>query len=267
MRLALAVLISCAFACGSRPSVGFLAQPAPRVLEIETRHRLALDLEIGFDGDVERQRWVDQGASRVRSEQQTSGVVVRWLEQVRREGEVVTPDPLEGRSVVVREGAVEPIDPRGPLAPRDEALARTWARALEPDALQVALLARPVVVEERAREAEVAFGTLARGALGPGAELDDVRLVVSAATDAVAVFDVSLAARTTNGATSMRCDLAGTLTVARRGALPLSLSLEGPATFSAPQVGNAPAMQGNGTMHLERRLRLVDTESSTVAER
>jgi hypothetical protein len=268
MRPGLLALISGLVACADRaPPIDFSPASTPRALEIESRHRLALDLSIGFGAEVEQQRWVQQGASRVRVERQAGGVVVRWLEQAQREGEVATPGALEGQAVLVTAAGVEPLDVQRAWEARHDDVARAWARTLEADGLQVALLQRPVVPRERAARLEQAFTRLALDALGPGAALEEVRLVPSTATPAVAVFDVMLAARTNRGGTVMSCTLDGTLTVARQGAVPLSLSLEGPATVEAKETESAPALHASGTMHLERRTRQLDELGSVVAER
>lgn len=266
--LLLAVLISLT-AC--RPSVSapihFSVAPAPNQLEVQSRHRLALELGIGFDGELEAQRWAQQSSTRVRVERREEDVVVRWLEQALREGDVETVEPFVGQSVVVRGASVEPVEPSQALSAAQRVAAQQWARAIEPDALQVALCSTAVRPGARMEALDDALRVLASRALGSGAEVTAASMHLTAATDGVAVFSASLQARTVRETAVMSYDLTGTLTVSRVGALPLSVSLEGPVRIDVPQAGEAPAVHGVGRFQVERRVRVVEPGLPALAER
>jgi hypothetical protein len=248
--LHLAALISLT-AC--RPSVSapihFSVAPAPNQLEVQSRHRLTLELGIGFDGELEAQRWAQQSSTRVRVERREEDVVVRWLEQA------------------LREGDVETVEPSQALSEAQRVAAQQWARAIEPDALQVALCSTAVRPGARMEALDDALRVLASRALGSGAEVAAASMQLTAATDGVAVFSASLQARTVRETAVMSYDLTGTLTVSRVGALPLSVSLEGPVSIDVPQAGEAPAVHGVGRFQVERRVRVVEPGLPALAER
>jgi hypothetical protein len=254
-----------------RPSVSapvhFVIAPAPNQLEVESRHRLALELGIGFDGELEAQRWAQQSSTRVRVERRDDGVVVRWLEQALREGEVEAAERFVGQSVVVRGASVDPVDPSQPVSEAQRSAAQQSVHALEPDALQVALCASPVRPGAHVQALDDALRVLASRALGDGAVVNAASLKLTAATDGVAVFAASLQARTVRETAVMTYDLTGTLTVARLGALPLSVSLEGPVRIDVPQAGEAPAVHGVGSFQVERRVRILEPGLPALAER
>ncbi|MCU0701017.1 MAG: hypothetical protein MUC96_31300 [Myxococcaceae bacterium] len=148
MRTAFWLLISCT-ACHRTAPVGFTVEPLPDVVEVERRHRLSLELGIGFDGALEPQRWDQRSSERVRLERTGDGAVVRCLEALHHDGAVVAPSGLEGLSARVTAAGVTSTDPTRSLTPEQEAGLSGWARALEPDALQRALWTTPIRVRER----------------------------------------------------------------------------------------------------------------------
>ncbi|MDX2012855.1 MAG: hypothetical protein SFW67_21835 [Myxococcaceae bacterium] len=266
MRTALWLLISCT-ACHRATPITFTVEPRPDVVEVERRHRLSLELGIGFDGELDPQRWEQQGFERVRLERTTSGVVVRCLEAGQRDGEVVAPSGLEGLSARVLASGVEPTDPTRPLTPPQRGAMAAWASALEPDTLQLALWSRSHRVRETNAELDDAFATLVGRALGPGSVVEHASLRLVTATEAVAVFDAAVAARVLRGELAISTTLSGTLTVSRSGAVPLSLALEGPVQVSAPEHEGTPALRGAGQLQVARQVRLIEPGSATVAER
>ncbi|MBE2251280.1 MAG: hypothetical protein IAE78_17195 [Myxococcus sp.] len=249
MRASFVVLISLALgACHAEAPVTFSLGTPPGTVEVATRHRLSAHLTIGVGEDVDEQPLDSEASQRARVEWRERASVVRWLEH----------PSLAGRSFSVEGGEARALDDGAPLS-GDEAGDTTAAAAvaLGPDALQVALLRRPLRLRESAPHLDTAFAALARRALGPSVSVEHASLRLQAATDAVAVFSATLVTVTRAGAVTLRAPLYGSLEVRRADTLPLALTLEGPVEVSSQTMEDAPGVSGLGTLVLSRRVTVL----------
>ncbi len=260
MRVSTALLISIVLVgCRREATVTFGRRVAPEQVEISSTQRLSLQLMVGLGEDVEPQTHETSTTLRARVERTGTDQVVRWLEH-----SGVT--SLEGRSFSVSGGTATSIE-SGVALEREQA-ADTLAIAqgvAGPDAVQVALMKKPLSMTGSSPDLDAAFAQLAHRALGDSAVVDNATLRLESASETVATFSASLDSVTNSGPVTMRTQLHGTLEVRRTDTLPLTLTLEGPVEVTSTPSDDEPRLSGKGTLSLSRRLvPLESADESTV---
>ncbi len=249
MRVSTALLISFVLAgCHREAPVTFGRRAAPDQIEVSSTQQLSLQLMVGLGEDVEPQTHESHTTLRARVEGAGSGHVVRWLEHS-------GVGALEGRSFSVNGSQALSVE-SGVALEREQA-ADTLALAqgvVGPDAVQVALMQKPLPMTGSSPDVDAAFGLLARRALGDSAVVEHATLRLETASETVATFSASLDALTSAGPVTMRTQLHGTLEVRRADTLPLVLTLEGPVGVTSTPSDDEPRLSGKGTLALSRRL-------------
>lgn len=248
MRLRLLWLLVAVSACKPERAPVSFALSAPRTIDVDTRRQLELDLSVGVGDEREGDRLVESTHTRARVSRRDGAAEVSWLEHPR----------WSGRNVVVTDA------PSSELELASQALVSSLAM---PSPLQVALISAPVPWRDRLPTLERHVAAQIRDGVGSRGSVRDVVMRLEAATDAVAVFSLSLVLETQLPALTLEAQLAGTLEISRAESLPLSLALEGPVGVRPVATDDeTPTVQGAGSLVLQRRLVLVDETPVLTAE-